>query len=226
MFEASTIEAIRSKYEEKTSLEGEKRPSRVEALSSFIWGRYLAATSEEYSAKPDKVYLVIHPVNFRRKFDPLLPEHSFGNFYRCSYALMLPSSTLSSHGEEHYAGYEMLKQIREGFKKIDMDYLRKLQQGVDLNLEILKEGAKESFMKGEQVIMITFTSLCGFPIYDADFGWGKPTLVSSASLTFDNLVAFMDTKTGNGIEAYIGLNEEYMAKLENDKEFLKAVSPL
>ena len=28
----------------------------------------------------------------------------------------------------------------------------------------------------------------------------------------------------NGIEAYIGLNEEHMAKLENEKEFLKVVS--
>ena len=47
-----------------------------------------------------------------------------------------------------------------------------------------------------------------------------------ASLTFNNLVVFMDTKTGDGIEAYIGLKEEHMAKLEADQDFLKAISPV
>ncbi|PON39725.1 Transferase [Parasponia andersonii] len=220
VFEASTIEAIRSKYEEKTRLEGERRPSRVEALSAFIWSRYVAATSDEHSAKSGKVYTVVLPVNLRRKFEPLLPEHSFGNLYRVSYS-MFPSSTLS--GEENF-GYEALKKIREGLEMVDMDYLRKVQQGEDLHLEFLMEAAKEIFMKGEQLIPFSFTSLCRFPLYDADFGWGKPAWVSSATLTFDKLVAFMDTKAGNGIEAYIGLKEEDMAKLEDDKEFIKAVS--
>ena len=68
--------------------------------------------------------------------------------------------------------------------------------------------------------------MCRFPLYDADFGWGEPTWVSSAAFRYTNFVAFMDTKTGNGIEAYIALKEEHMAKLEADEDFLKAVSPL
>ncbi|XP_062112597.1 stemmadenine O-acetyltransferase-like [Humulus lupulus] len=228
VFEASTIETIRSKYEQKTRMEGERRPSRVEALSAFIWSRFLAATScdddDERCATAEKVYAVVHPVNLRRKLDPPLPDHSFGNLYRSSIVL-LPSTSLSS-SEEEDCGYEVMKQIRGGFKKMDVDYLRKVQEGEDEGLQHLMKYAEELFMKGGQLISFSFTSLCRFPIYDADFGWGKPAWVSSASLTFDNLVAFMDTRTGNGIEAYVSLKEENMVKLEDDKEFLKAVSPL
>ncbi|KAK8671693.1 hypothetical protein V6N13_038280 [Hibiscus sabdariffa] len=41
----------------------------------------------------------------------------------------------------------------------------------------------------------------------ADFGWKKPVWVSSANLSTNNLVVFMDTANGDGIEACIHLKE-------------------
>ncbi|PON71590.1 Transferase [Trema orientale] len=224
VFEASTIEAIRSKYEAKQLFKDEKRPSRVEALSAFIWSRFAAVISDEHSAKSEKVYAIFHPVNIRRKLNPPLPEHSFGNLYRWGFS-MFPASTLSSSSSEEY-GYEAVRKIREGIKKVDMDFLRKVQQGEEEQMDFIMEYAKELIMKGGELISFSFTSLCRFPLYDADFGWGTPTWVSSAALAFNNVVAFMDTKTGNGIEAYIALKEEHMAKLEADEDFLVAVSPV
>ncbi|PON39723.1 Transferase [Parasponia andersonii] len=224
VFEASTIEAIRSKYEEKPRREDKKRPSRVEALSTFIWSRFAASTNDEHSAQSEKVYLLIHPVNIRPKLDPPLPEHTFGNLYRCGYS-MFPSSALTTCSSEEY-GYEVVRQIRKGIKKVDMDFLKMVQQGQDVQLEFIMEYAKDLIMKGGQLVSLSFTSLCRFPLYDADFGWGKPRWVSSAALTFNNVVAFMDTKAGNGIEAYIALKKEHMTKLETDEEFLKAISPV
>jgi shikimate O-hydroxycinnamoyltransferase len=75
------------------------------------------------------------------------------------------------------------------------------------------------------MVTFSFTSLCNFPIYEIDFGWGKPAWVTSASFTFNNLVSFFDTKSGDGIEAWINLKEEEMGKLENDEELLAYVSP-
>ncbi|XP_062110559.1 stemmadenine O-acetyltransferase-like [Humulus lupulus] len=224
VFESSTIEAIRSKYEKKTCLEGKRRPSRVEALSAFIWSRFVAATScddDENSDKTKKVYAVIHAVNLRPKLDPPLPEHSFGNIYRHSYAYF-PSTMLSSYEKDDY-GYVAMKEIRAGLEKMDMDYVRKVQEGDDVKTKLFNKYIEELSMNG-QLISFGFTSLCRFPLYDADFGWGKPTWVGSASLDYDNLAAFVDTKTGNGIEAYVSMKEESMAKLEDDMEFLKAVS--
>ena len=224
VFEATTIEAIRSTYEGKARLEDQKRPSRVEALSAFIWSRFASVTSDEHTAESEKVYAVFHPINIRRKLDPPLPEHSFGNLYRWGYSVFLPSTLSFSSSEEF--GYEAVKQIREGIRKVDMDLLKKVQQGEEVQFDFIMEYAKELIMKGGELIAFSFTSLCRFPLYDADFGWGKPIWISSAPLPYNNLVAFMDTATGNGIEAYISLKEEHMAKLETDDEFLKAVSPV
>ena len=54
--------------------------------------------------------------------------------------------------------------------------------------------------------------------------WGKTLWVGRVSLPFKNLVTFTDTKFGDGIEAWINLKEEDMAKFERDKELLSCVS--
>ncbi|XP_062112587.1 stemmadenine O-acetyltransferase-like [Humulus lupulus] len=232
VFEAKTIEAIRLNYEEKTRLEGERRPSRVEALSAFIWTRFVAATTsnnvdEHHSAESVSVYSVFHPVNLRPKLNPPLPDHSFGNLYRWGFSLypMSSSSAIDTSFSCDEYGCEAVRKIREGIRKVDNDFLRKVQQGEEEHFDFILEYAKELYMMGGELRFFSFTSLCRFPLYDADFGWGKPLWVSSASLTFSNFVALMDSRNGNGIEAYIGLKEDQMATLEADQDFLNALSP-
>ena len=86
VFEASKIEALKSKYgagDHSKSLENhQKPPSRVEALSAFIWSRFMAATRVKSDIAPKRIYAIVHAVNLRTRIDPPLPEHSFGNLYR------------------------------------------------------------------------------------------------------------------------------------------------
>ncbi|PON39720.1 Transferase [Parasponia andersonii] len=219
VFDGSAVEAIRSNYnEDTTKLKDQKPLSRVETLSAFIWGSIVAATRDDNYAKSENVYAAIHAVNLRRKLEPPLPEHSFGNLSRCSIAMF--------SGGVEYSGCELVRKIREGIQNLDMDYLRRVQQDGDINLSFVREYARKLMMKGGKFTSFLFTSLCRFPLYEADFGWGEPAWVSSAALCFTNLVVFMDTKTGNGVEAYIALKEEHMAKLEADQDFLRATSPV
>lgn len=221
VFDASKIDLIKSKYgdsedeheHEHDSLESHQRPpSRVEALSAFIWSRYVAATKAGTEA-PERVYAIVHAVNLRTRIDPPLPECSFGNLYRI--AVTVPRLDT---GEECYG---LVRQVREQVSHIDKDYVKKLQEGNE-HLSFIKQSS-ENFTKGEMVTL-SFTSLCRFPLYEADFGWGKPTWVGSPALTFNNLVVFMDTKSGGGIEAYINMKEGDLAKIEADKEFTAFVS--
>ncbi|XP_062010895.1 stemmadenine O-acetyltransferase-like [Rosa rugosa] len=214
VFDASNIEYLRAKYVGTTM----KRPSRVETLSAFIWSRFVPIFKDDGIHDHQKFHSVFHAVNLRPRFDPPLPPHSVGNLI--SVACSTPS--LLNTGEECYG---LARQIRESISKIDKDYIKRLQQGANGNV-----GADGNMILsyGEEKVTFMFTSLCKYPLYDSDFGWGIPSwvYVRAPAPYFNNvLVIFSDTKDTNGIEAYINSTKEVMAKLESDSEFLQRVCP-
>ena len=111
--------------------------------------------------------------------------------------------------------------MKNEIRKLNGDYVTKLREGVS-HLSFVKDRAAKT-TNGE-VVSFSFTSLCRFPLYVADFGWGKPLRAGSASLTFKNLVVFMDAPSGGGIEAWVNLKKEDMEKFEMDNELLGFIS--
>ncbi|KAG2701847.1 hypothetical protein I3843_06G058900 [Carya illinoinensis] len=72
---------------------------------------------------------------------------------------------------------------------------------------------------------ILISSWCRYPLYEADFGWGKPTWVTIGNnLMIKNFAFLMDTRDGSGIEAWITLSEEDMALFEQEKDLLEYAS--
>ncbi|GMJ13259.1 hypothetical protein like AT1G24430 [Hibiscus trionum] len=198
VFTSSKIEEIRAKYGAKNEI----RPSRIEALSAFIWSRFIASAKEEPS------HVILHTVNLRTRFEPPLPARCFGNIFYLTRTVPVPSMD-----KEKDEGYNLVSQMRDSIRKIDKEYVRKLQVGENLS-ERTGEGDESSFI---------FTSLCRFPLYEADFGWGKPVWVSSANLSTKNLVVFMDTANGDGIEAWIHLKEGDMAEFGSDEDLFETL---
>ncbi len=81
-------------------------------------------------------------------------------------------------------GYSLVDEVRDAIGKINMDYVKKLQEGNE-HLDLIKEfGSK--IMK-EDIVPLYFTSLCRFPIYEVDFGWGNPIWVGRVSLPYKNV---------------------------------------
>lgn len=169
--------------------------------------------STQPKSDPNKIYTVLHAINLRTRLDPPLPNNYFGNISRI--AISVPSMDADNRCSD------IVNQMRNSIREVNVDYVKKLQES-EGHLNFIKERAA-SISKGE-VVPFSFTSLCRFPIYEADFGWGKPVWVGSARLTFKNLVTFFDTNSGNGIEAWVNLKEKDMAKFERDEEFLTYVS--
>ncbi|KAL4638767.1 hypothetical protein ACB092_03G170200 [Castanea dentata] len=200
VFDASVIAEIREKYSSDDKIIEYPRPSRVEALSAFIWSRFMASTQPKLD--PDKIYSILHAVNLRTKTEPPLPYAYFG----------------TSRGG--FCG--IIKPMREAIKKIDGDFVKMLQQG-DVYLKYANEN-NSRFVKGVE-LKLSFTSLCKFPLYEVDCGWGKPAWVSAAKFTFKNVVVFIYTKSGDCIEAWFHLKEKDMAYFETYKELLAYVSP-
>ncbi|PON64739.1 Transferase [Parasponia andersonii] len=223
VFDTRKVGALREKYEEKTSGETnskQRRLSRIEALSAFLWSRFVAANNLDVARN---FCTIFHPVNIRPRFDPPMPENSFGNYYHT--CVTFPSFVdTSTTGEDKEYCYGLARKIGEELRKIDKDLVEDLQgvEKSDEYFDSLRKGA-ETFARGEGVALV-FTSLCRFPLYEADFGRGKPAWVSSADRCFPNIAGFLDNKKGDGIEAYISLNPEEMAKFEVDEEFVSLLS--
>ncbi|WCJ42216.1 HXXXD-type acyl-transferase family protein [Euphorbia peplus] len=183
-------------------------PTRVEALTALIWK----------SAMKDKLLstIAIHKVNIRKRMEPPLPENSLGNFFQSSVAAHLDASKEMQLGE-------LVGMLRKSIRKIDVVYLNKLQ-GVD---SLLK--ATEPLEMIRQVVsgggeFFIFSSWTRFPVYEIDFGWGKPIQACTLPVPIRNIVMLMATSSGDGIEAWITLAENDMPKFEINEELLQFVS--
>ncbi|KAI8030290.1 Stemmadenine O-acetyltransferase [Camellia lanceoleosa] len=150
-------------------------------------------------------------MNLRRRANPPLPESYFGNLSR--FARFVPS--IDSNGSE---GCRFINQMREAIKKIDSDYVKNLQDGGNV-IEMSSSTNVVDSSKLENNSLV-FASNFLFPLYEVDFGWGKPIWVSFATLPFKNSINFLPRRSGVGIEAWFFMKDDDLAKLEADKEFL------
>ncbi|KAL0372316.1 UNVERIFIED_CONTAM: Stemmadenine O-acetyltransferase [Sesamum calycinum] len=211
-FPASKISILQEKYSGGATEFPQRRPSRVEALSAFIWTRFISATQRK--ADPNNIYTVHYTVNLRPRLDPPLSEYHFGN----TSWLAIAMPTMGADGAP-----ELLREVREAIRAMNGEYVAQLRQG-DKHLNFITQRMAEANNKGK-LVTFTFTSLCWFPLYEADFGWGKPVWVEMlAGMLYKNLVFFTDTATGDGIEARINLRKEDMEKFEADLELQEFLS--
>ena len=85
-----------------------------------------------------------------------------------------------------------------------------------------KNEIHEAVERGE-VDVFMFTSLCRFPIYQVDFGWGKPVWVSRVHAPYEATFLF-DAEDGDGIEAWISFNKRDMPLFLRDTDILAFTS--
>ncbi|XP_047944661.1 stemmadenine O-acetyltransferase-like [Salvia hispanica] len=202
LFTPAAIAALKLEITATASI---ANPSRVEAVTAFLWSRCAAACGSDAS-------VACHPVNIRGKI-PSLTENSFGNLFQMVFA--------ESRGEASWIG--LAEKLRSAFVALDVARLLG-ERGF--------EAAKENFMEISKLLakgnvdVFRFSSMCRFPVYEADFGWGKPVWVSYAGVPNKNCVFLfdsVDTERG-GVEAWIVLTPQAMERLQGDLSFLHFTS--
>lgn len=192
---------------------GTSCPTRVEAVSGFIWKHAMAASAERFSYK-NMPSLLTHLVNLRQRATPNFPQESIGN--------LVWVATAMCKGEEESLGFPALaRDVRKCISGVDGEYVKKLrgEKGSNVMLRRIKEIEE---VGSKNLHHIGFSSWCKLGFYDVDFGWGKPVWVSSMDAggpDFMNLVMLVDTKCGRGIEAWVTMDEQEMAILECNQEF-------
>ncbi|CAI0424342.1 unnamed protein product [Linum tenue] len=75
---------------------------------------------------------------------------------------------------------------------------------------------------------ITMGSSPRFPMYNNDFGWGRPLAIRSGKANkFDGKISAFPGREGNGtVDLEVVLAPETMAGLEKDEEFMQYVSEI
>ncbi|KAI4364677.1 hypothetical protein MLD38_020734 [Melastoma candidum] len=199
VFGPDSISALRAKYgDPKMNI----RPSRVEALRGFFLKRHMETTGR-------RKYMGVEAVNLRPRTVPPLSMRHFGNII-----------VILKHKMEFEAGAgerDMVRRMREAIGEVGMGCVKEIQ---DTREYLKAEMEAKRVAEEEGMLPIPFTSLCRFPMYEADMGWGKPAWVSTVGLPHPDMVSFWDGRDGESIEVYVTLWKEDMAKFDKDEELL------
>lgn len=229
VFDASAIATL--KLEAQTARK--KPPTSVEVVSAFIWQCCMAASKEKHGLQ--RPSLLTHVVNLRTKILSLMNgpdldlEYSTGN-------LLWLAATRSNTGDNDDDDHEqqqrlsgLVSELREALSKVDSYFVNNKLRG-EKGRSVIFESIKElKNSDGVDLDYYGFSSWCKLGWYEAaDFGWGKPVWMSSIGSNsaphFMNLIILVDTKSGDGIEAWVTLDQHQMALLEANSNLQKLVS--
>ncbi|GFP91311.1 vinorine synthase [Phtheirospermum japonicum] len=194
VFDKVKLEALRHLAESNV-----KEPTRVELVSSFIWKSFMQS-SANVDGDTSKMFVTGHSVNLRARKKSL--ENVFGN---CVMPAVAYESS-SGGGEFH----EVVSKLRSAIRRVDEDYITKSMGQGGLLDDLNQFGGM--LMTG-QVEMFGFTSWCRFPVYEADFGWGKPIWLGPAEMPNDGAV-LVNSRCGDKIEAWVNMNQDALSILE------------
>ncbi|OWM70684.1 hypothetical protein CDL15_Pgr014357 [Punica granatum] len=213
-FTGPAIEALRARGKGPSA----KNPTRVEAVTGLLWKCAMTALERKNNGlrRPS---VFTHLVDIRKKMNPPL-SGPLGNFLWLA-AAHYKGNTKSHDGTEDVLP-SLVGELREAISKVDGEFVSGLRRDKSLissSLEkVLGVGLSEY---GHRVDHFVCSSWCSFRLYDIDFGWGRPVWVSNIGLCkpmFLNLIFLVDTRSGDGIEAWVPTDEQEMALLQENPE--------
>ncbi|KAL4279355.1 hypothetical protein GQ457_03G004320 [Hibiscus cannabinus] len=173
--------------------------SRTQILIALIGKVRIALAETKNGSSRDS--LQFFPINFRGRTGLPIPINAAGNLFvnvtvRCK-----------RPGERNPKRHGSLCESRNG-------------RGLLLSARESSRVIHGELVKGETDICL-LTSWCRFPYYEADFGWGKPVWIASAHKATE-MVLLLDTAGSDdvGIEAWVTLEPDNMARFEQDPDIL------
>ncbi|CAN6684323.1 unnamed protein product [Malus baccata var. baccata] len=186
------------------------KPTRVEAVSALIWKCATEASRSNLRKQGPSFFR--QDVNLRKRVVPPLPENLAGN--------VVGSFTSRADEESSVINLkDLVAKLREGIEGLKEKYAAKLVFDSDEAWQEIKD--KQNKPKTHDNMEIySCTSWCRFPLYEADFGWGRSSWVSIASIAIKTIIVLMDKRDCSGIEAWVTMSEESKALFESNVELL------
>ncbi|XP_030523207.2 stemmadenine O-acetyltransferase-like [Rhodamnia argentea] len=195
--------------------------TRIEAVSAFIWGCCIATTEacQNGARQPSMLSHMINLWSKNKSSAAALLEHVIGN--------LIWFMTARSEPESERNLQSLTSALRESLLMLNVEFFEGLagEEGVSQVCEFLEEMSEAYGDEGAD--HFGFSSLFNMGVYKADFGWGKPVRFSPSGINlpvYQNVVFLIETRRGDGIEAWVTLGDEDMAVLQHDGELLSCAS--
>ncbi|KAL2539900.1 HXXXD-type acyl-transferase family protein [Abeliophyllum distichum] len=183
--------------------------SSFQSLCALLWRGITRARK----LSPSKTTTFRMAVNCRHRMEPKLEPLYFGNAIQS-----IP--TLASAGDVLSKDLRWCaEQLNKNVLAHDNDTVRKYVEDWERDPRCFPLGNFDG-------AMITMGSSPRFPMYENDFGWGRPVAVRSGQANkFDGKIsAFPGRESGGSVDFEVVLASETMAGLESDLEFMQYVT--
>lgn len=206
VFHNSNIARLKADVEIRHKLQGKDEPNytRNELVTALLYRCVVAAAATSNGGAYIKSVLC-QTVNIRPLLDPPLPQTSVGSF--------INYNNIATGTENETELHNLVERIREG--KLQL----RRNKGMD---EIIAARPFEEFEKMNRIYLVS--SICNFPLYKIDFGWGRPVKATIVDMPVVNSIILMDTPSGDGIEAIVGLEEKEMENFQAHRDLLSYIS--
>ncbi|KAM3280989.1 acylsugar acyltransferase 3 [Capsicum chacoense] len=208
-FSSSKLAALKAKVISQSEVQN---PTDTEVVLAFIYQRAMATKKViSGSMRPS---ILKQAVSLR----PPLPETTMGN------AISLISIITSEENEMDLP--RVVGKLRKAKEEFRQEYRHaQTNEFAATTIGQYREMA-DMIVNNPCHDLYRFSSLIKFPLYDVDFGLGKPEKVSAASNgSIKNNFWLIDSKSRDGVEVLSCMKEQDMLALESDEEFLQFASP-
>ncbi|XP_047937757.1 pelargonidin 3-O-(6-caffeoylglucoside) 5-O-(6-O-malonylglucoside) 4'''-malonyltransferase-like [Salvia hispanica] len=199
------------KKESITNLRSKLNPKQAFNNTIFSKVRLVSAVIAKAMIRIDgRPSLILQAVNVRPRTAPPLPVHSCGN-------LALHSVAKCPHGADGLGLEEIACVMSEAIEKTVSDCVKLESRGYEEVVIGAEAGLIEGMMSSG-MSYLSFSDWSRFGLYDADFGWGKPSSVGIARVPYERATVLVNDGDGGGIEAWVHLSLDDMVCFEEDDE--------
>ncbi|KAH6816251.1 hypothetical protein C2S51_021071 [Perilla frutescens var. frutescens] len=211
LFNKAALTSLKSKIRPKNG----KTVSGVRVVCAVIAKALIRVDRAKHGRNRDM--MIFQPVNMRERTIPPQSKHACGNLSLASLTRRVAASEAGELGVE-----ELVDLIGDAVRKSIGDHAEILsatatRDGRDIIANSLEMLIKV-FMNPEMNVVV-FTDWSRFGFYEADFGWGKPLWLSiGPQRPTGNSTVLMSNKDGDGIEAWLHLNQTDMHCFYQDEE--------
>ncbi|KAK1620401.1 hypothetical protein QYE76_025918 [Lolium multiflorum] len=153
------------------------------AVSAHVWRCMCVARR----LAPKATTRLTFPANFRRSLRPPLPARYFGNGIIMVGAAGKVRDIAS---EDHLALASVAGRVKEAVRGLEDELVRSTIDYLEMN-----EAPPASSMPETEVRIVSWL---GMPVYDVDFGWGKPLTMMRAVQQRAGLIYLIDSGLGDG----------------------------